>query len=242
MHARQQPRRHRLLHHVYYLAINLDQLAALHSFKLLGYNRAAWFQLRDRDYGFTINQPLQDWARTALQQFTSFVPTQITLITLPRVLGVGFNPVSFWCYFDADHNLRAVLAEVNNTFKQRHAYVCRHHDDGIIHANDELTAQKVFHVSPFFDVRGEYRFRFDVTVDKINIAIDYYDGAEKLLSTAVAGPRHTLSDRALRRAFFQHPWVTLKVILLIHLHAIILITKRLRYRVPASLPTANITS
>jgi DUF1365 family protein len=219
----------------------MDQLDQIQNFKSLSYNRPNIFQLRDRDYGFTKHQNLQDWARTALRKFTDFVPARITLITMPRALGFGFNPVSFWCYFDDHNNLRAVMAEVNNTFSERHAYICMHPDGRAILPTDTLSTQKVFHVSPFFDVRGRYEFRFDVTDKKINIIIDYFDDSQKLLSTSVTGVRQELSDRMLWQAFFKNPIVSLKTLALIHVHAVILIWKSIRYRHPAPLPTEDIT-
>jgi hypothetical protein len=76
--------------------------------------------------------------------------------------GFVFNPVSFWFCHDRDGALRAVLAEVRNTFGDHHNYLVAHADQRPITAADTLTARKIFHVSPFFPVAGEYRFRFDL--------------------------------------------------------------------------------
>ncbi len=86
---------------------------------------------------------------------------RVLLVAQPRVLGFLFNPVSFWLIVDQTDDLRAVIAEVNNTYGQRHSYLCAHDDLRPIRFSDTLTTKKVFYVSPFQDVSGRYDFRFD---------------------------------------------------------------------------------
>jgi uncharacterized protein len=64
-------------------------------------------------------------ARTGLDHVAN---GQILLLAQPRVLGHVFNPVSFWLIHDRDGVLRVVIAEVSNTFGDRHSYLV-HHDD-----------------------------------------------------------------------------------------------------------------
>lgn len=94
---------------------------------------------------------------------------RIDLVTMPRVAGLMFNPVSFWMCHDPEGGLRAVLAEVNSTFGERHCYLCRRSDGGIITARDQITARKLLYVSPFLPVEGEYRFRFQENADRLGI-------------------------------------------------------------------------
>jgi DUF1365 family protein len=77
------------------------------------------------------------------------------------MLGYVFNPVSFWFCHDRGGALRAVLAEVNNTFGERHNYLVAHADGRPIRDGEALRARKLFHVSPFLAVHGDYRFRFE---------------------------------------------------------------------------------
>src|SRR5256885_15444703 len=76
--------------------------------------------------------------------------------TFPRVLGYVFKPVSFWYAHRADGSLAAVLAEVNNTFGERHAYLLA--GPGLDWGRGQV-ARKQFHVSPFCEGRGGDRFR-----------------------------------------------------------------------------------
>ena len=62
---------------------------------------------------------------------------------------------------------RAVIAEVSNTFGDRHSYLCAHGDHRPLTREDTLSAQKIFHVSPFQPIEGGYTFRFDIRADRI---------------------------------------------------------------------------
>ena len=77
------------------------------------------------------------------------------LLAQPRIFNHVFNPVSFWMIYDKSDNLRLVIAEVSNTFGDRHSYLCHHDDMSVIKKEQTLTARKVFHVSPFQEMSGE---------------------------------------------------------------------------------------
>lgn len=88
-------------------------------------------------------------------------PDRLGLLTTPRFLWWGVNPVSFRLAWKGGA-LLAVIAEVTNSWGERHAYV-RHHPDGRpIAPEDTLTAARTFHVSPFQDMAGDYAFRFAI--------------------------------------------------------------------------------
>jgi hypothetical protein len=85
---------------------------------------------------------------------------EVWLQCFPRVLGFVFNPISLWFCHDRAGKLIAVLAEVNNTFGERHNYLLTHADGRPIRDGETIERRKVFHVSPFMAVDGHYRFRF----------------------------------------------------------------------------------
>jgi hypothetical protein len=125
---------------------------------------------------------------------------RLLLLAQPRVLGHVFNPVSFWLIHDADRTvLRVVIAEVSNTFGDRHSYLVHNDDLSPIRRDQTLQARKIFHVSPFQPVEGGYSFRFDIRDDKIGIFIDYHTGNGGLLAT-LTGPRRPLTNGAILRA------------------------------------------
>jgi len=116
-----------------------------------------------------------------------------------------------------------VLAEVNNTFGERHCYLLA--GDGVGFGR-ELQARKVFHVSPFCAVQGRYRFRFMRTTDRTVARVDHDDDDGALLQTSVSGRLQPLTAAAVRAAFFGMPLMTLGVLLRIHWHAARLWFKR----------------
>jgi DUF1365 family protein len=148
---------------------------------------------------------------------------EIWLQTYPRVLGYAFKPVSFWYCHRHDGTLAAVLVEVNNTFGERHCYLLAGPDTGW---GRELMARKVFHVSPFCQVQGQYRFRFMRSGHRTVARIEHDDEAGPLLKTSVSGELAELTPRRARAAFFGLPLMTLGVIASIHWQALRLWLKR----------------
>lgn len=230
-HKRHWPRENAFQYGVYYLSPFLDALPAFDGLRLLSRNRFNLFSLNDRDHGARDRTRMKDWARDILARFDiAAADGDICLVTLPRVLGHVFNPVSFWFCLDRNGALRAVISEVNNTFNDTHAYVSFHDDFRVIGRDDILQARKVFHVSPFMDVTGHYTFRFSYANDKIGVWINHYEGERLMLSTALTGKRGILSDKRLLKCFFAYPLVTFKVIGLIHWQAVLLLLKGMKYR------------
>jgi DUF1365 family protein len=158
---------------------------------------------------------------------------EVWLQTFPRVLGYVFKPVSFWFAHRADGSLAAVLVEVNNTFGERHCYLLDGQD---VAWGRELQARKVFHVSPFCQVSGHYRFRFERRLHEptgdwahLLARIDLHDGEGALIQTSVAGDLQPCTPVALRRAFFGAPLLTAGVVARIHWQALRLALKRVPF-------------
>lgn len=154
------------------------------------------------------------------------------------MLGYVFKPVSFWYAHRADGSLAAVLAEVNNTFGERHAYLLAGPD---LAWGREQVARKQFHVSPFCEVRGEYRFRFERSEDRTLARVDLHDEDGPLLQTSVGGVLQALDAAAVRRAFFGTPLMTLGVVARIHWHALRLWAKRVPFHGKPSEPKRFVT-
>lgn len=202
---------------------------------LLGVDRAAPFALRAADHGPRDGSALQPWIAALLeaQGLAHVCDGEVVLQTMPRMFGFVFNPVSFWFCHDRDGALRAVLAEVNNTFGERHNYLVHHADLRPIGDNDVLQARKVFHVSPFFPVQGEYRFRFIARDAVHSVHIDYWDKGQCVLSTRIGGRAKPLTGAAMARWLLRFPFMTLGVVARIHWQALRLWCKRVRfYRKP----------
>ena len=196
--------------------------------RLFGRNRALPFSVRDADHGGAPGAGEgAPWARRAFE-VAGIAPARVRLLTQPRVLGHVFNPVSFWLAEDAGGALVAVIAEVSNTYGDRHSYLC-HRGGAAIGPGDRMEAAKVFHVSPFQEVEGRYAFRFDVRPDRVHIVIDYARGDERL-HTTLTGPRRPLTDRAILAALVRRPFGARRVLGLIHWQAAVLWWKGAPFR------------
>jgi uncharacterized protein len=168
------------------------------------------------------------WLREVLAAHDLPAPAQVRLLAQPRVMGHVFNPVSFWLCRDAAGGLTTVIAEVSNTFGDRHSYLVHRADHGPIQPSDQLAARKIFHVSPFQPVEGGYLFRFDLTGEKIAIVIDYSAGANGLVAT-LTGKLTPLTNAGILRTCLRRPFGSRRVLTLIHWQALRLWWKGARF-------------
>jgi DUF1365 family protein len=134
--------------------------------------------------------------------------------------------------------LLAVLAEVNNTFGERHCYLLSGPD---LAWGRELTATKVFHVSPFCAVSGDYRFRFLRTADRTVVRIEHHNAQGPLLLTSVSGHLQAATAPRVRRAFLGMPMMSLGVVFRIHWQALQLAVKRVPFFRKPQPPQAFVT-
>lgn len=239
-HARLRPRRNTFRYGVCYFLIPVGEWVRGRSGLFLSIDGTNLFSLRSADYGDGSGDPVR-WARGVLGDAgLGGAASDIALLTLPRLFGFAFNPVSFWFCRNQDGAMTAVLCEVNNTFGERHIYLC-HRGGEAIAPGEALTMRKIFHVSPFLEVKGDYRFRFSCDADHVGVHIDLIDSEGVLLVTSIAGRTQPLSARGLLRAAFAFPLQTVKVVVLIHYQALKLVLKGVKhYRKP--LPPADFVS
>lgn len=219
----------------------MDAEAEVATPALFARNGRALMSLWDSDHG----GPPGDgtgavWARDVLAAHGIDLPGRIEILAQPRVLGYVFNPVSFWLCHDAGGVLRAVIAEVSNTFGDRHSYLCAHDDLREIVKADTIDAQKIFHVSPFQPVEGGYTFRFDITPDQIGIWIDYSRGNGGLMAT-LTGPRQPLTTMGIVKVAVRRPLGARRVMGLIHWQALKIWWKGGTYRPRPEPPETEVT-
>jgi hypothetical protein len=128
--------------------------------------------------------------------------------------------VSFWLCEDRDGNLCALLAEVRNTFGERHRYLLRAQGDAPILSDTPLVCVKTFHVSPFCRVEGRYVFRVRETRGAGCIAIDYHDNEGLSIRTSIGLRKTPLTAWSAVRAVAWQPWLTFGVVARIHWQAL----------------------
>jgi len=226
MHARLFPKVNRFAYKGYYLALNLDEMDDCP----IAVNRVSFLSFHTKDHKAENALALKENIKKTLAAFDIHLDGKIILVCMPRVAGYVFNPVSFFLCFDDQDQLHAYVAEVHNTFGERHFYVCAHKDGRVISDKDILKGQKVFHVSPFLEREGHYQFRISYAGDSAGFWIDYYDAdGNKKLITSLLGKRKPMSKKTLMMAGFKYPFITLKTILLIHWQAAKLWFKKIKF-------------
>jgi hypothetical protein len=239
MHSRRRPVVNSFVYPTFYLTFDVARMDLLAN-RWFGVNRLNLLSLYERDHGARDGTALEPWARKLLADHDISVDGEIFLHCYPRLFGFAFNPVAFWyCYRKTavgGRELAAVIAEVSNTFGERHNYLVAHPDGRSIRAGDVLTARKCFHVSPFCEVKGLYRFRFDVTATREHVVIEYHDALTEslaepgpLLLTSVIGWARPLSASSIRNAVAGQPLMTLMLVARIHWQAVRLWLKKVKF-------------
>lgn len=225
-HHRFRPRPHGLSYRVFWMLLDLDEIDAIAGrLRLFSRNRFNLYAFRDADYGDRSGRSLKEQIAEALAAAgVEWTGGSIRLLTMPRILGYAFNPLSTYFCYGQDGALRATVYEVHNTFGEIHSYVAP------VGAQAHLLRQEVqkrFHVSPFMGLAMRYAFRVMPPGERVSVAIDGDDGDGRLIAASLSGQRRTLGDGTLLRLLASHPLLTLKVTVAIHWHALRLLAKRI---------------
>lgn len=233
-HKRLRPAQHRLAYRAYFLMLPMRQLRS-QPCAALNRNARGWLSFHDADHGDGGPDALAWIEQLLASEGINDADGEIWLQCFPRVLGYAFKPVSFWYCLRQDGSPAAIIAEVNNTFGERHIYLLNGQS---MRWGQELPAQKCFHVSPFCSTEGQYRFRFLPAErsdgPRLLVRIDHDDAQGPLLETSLSGSLQALSRASDRHAFFSVPAQSLMVVARIHWHALRLLLKRVPFfRKPA---------
>ncbi len=210
MHRRLRPKLHQLDYRIFSLLIDLDELDSLdRRLRLFSRRRFNLLSFRDKDYGDGSETPLRTQAEAHLEAVGVTDIGRIDLLTMPRLLGFAFNPLSNYFCYDRAGALTAIIHEVHNTFGERHSYV--------LIADEEAGAvrqqsAKAFHVSPFLPMKLDYAFHIRPPGPTLQIAITVSDTAGPLLVAVQRMERRALTDGAILRASLAFPLMTVKVV------------------------------
>ncbi|CAG2160996.1 DUF1365 domain-containing protein [Cupriavidus numazuensis] len=219
MHDRLRPAHNRFVYSVFCLRVDIDTLPALQRW-WFGVDRKRLISLYTRDHGARDGTSLSQWIRPRLAALGLPDDGTIWLQTTPRIFGYVFNPVSFWYCYDRTGALRALVAEVNNTFGEHHAYLVTAPDLGAIQSATVLATRKRLHVSPFNDVQGYYAFQVRETEGAAYVGIDYYDDQGLVLRTSIGGRKASLTLNRMLSVLACQPWAAIAVIVRIHWQAL----------------------
>jgi len=219
VHQRTRPKKHRLRYSVFYLALDLEETPAVSAaLRLFSVNRFNVFSFHERDHGDGSNLPLLEQIRVKLRAAELDAGGAIVLMTMPRMLGYAFNPLSLYFCYSKDGALAAILYEVNNTFGQRHTYLIPATPDADGRVRQE--SAKSLYVSPFLDTDMSYAFVVAPPKERVAVLIAARDLEGPVLIANLSGNRIPLADAALLRVLFAYPFLTLKVVAAIHWEAL----------------------
>jgi len=240
-HTRAGKVRHRFRHSVFYLYLDLHVLDDFADrSQLFSHNRFNLLSFFDRDHGCRDGRPIRGWVEDQLKRAGLFdAEGRICLLTLPRMFGYAFNPLSVYYCFDRDDKLTAVLHEVRNTFGELHGYLLPAHPSpqGLVR---QETA-KGFYVSPFMGMAGRYRFRLNVPAEVLTLGIRETTVEGTGLNAFLLGRRRPLTDWELLRALLSMPFMTIKVIASIHIQGAWLWMKGAKFHRKPPAPRESVT-
>jgi hypothetical protein len=257
MHERFSPKRHRFVYRMFMLALDLDELPRAHeTFRLFSANARNVYSLFENDYLPTSASPYNPSALPASAtggsdtsepgalkaRVSKFLQTngievtlgRVELITMPRILGYHFNPVSFYFCYDRSGEPLAAIAEVTNTFREMKPFLLR--PEVWRNGAFRLRVPKHFYVSPYSDVDVAFDFVLRPANEKLAIQIDDYSGDDRTLATTLAGRAIPFTDRLLGWFLIKYPLLTVQVMALIHWHALMLYLKKVPWFRKAARP------
>ena len=215
-HVRRKDLDYRFSHDIYLWLVDLDELPRLPA------------PLRPFA-GFRAGDHLGDPDRTIRENVDAYLGLhgidlrggRVLMLAHARVLGYVFNPISvFWCH-DRDGELACVIAEVHNTYGERHCYLLHPDESG------RARADKDFYVSPFMTVDGDYSMLLREPTDRLAVSITLRQQGHVALTATVAGCRRPATTREVLRTVLRRPLVTQRTSALIRRHGITLWLRRL---------------
>ncbi|WP_162029568.1 MULTISPECIES: DUF1365 domain-containing protein [unclassified Lentimonas] len=206
VHQRMSPVEHAFSYPVTFFAFDLNELDTLAAeVRGFSHNQSDLLRLNDQDYLRGEARPIADQLKTYLGPE---LPGQHTrLVTSPRYFNYAFNPVNFHLRMQGDQ-LLAVVAEVNNTFGDRHVYPLNDLEAGDAPHMWTARCPKDFHVSPFNDLSGEYYFTFRIEAEALFLGVDLYREGACVLKTWIQGRGAAVTRASIWRYALMHPFDT----------------------------------
>ena len=236
-HRRFHPKRHDFTYSIFMVSLDIDRIPELMRISpFTSQNHWNWASFYDADHFGDLSCSLRQRVACDAREHGSELPEgRIFVLTHLRYLGYNFNPVSFFYCYDRQGQLKAILAEVNNTFGETHNYwldensrsepVQSSSNSGVTNSH-RYQFRKQFHVSPFLEMDCEYQWTFVPPADSLVIQTNSLRQGQQVFDATLKLEAQEWSARNLHRALLRHPWMTAKVIAGIHWQAVRLWAKK----------------
>lgn len=233
-HSRQNPCTHRFTYRYFTFCLDLDEVKDLSKkfiFFGIEYFKPFRFVSSDSLLGSGKNTPneLKESVIRFAERMGIRTPiARVELLAHVRTLGYSYNPAAFYFGYDFEDRLLFGIVEVTNTFHEKKAYFVP------VSANPSEEAigveQKLFYISPFVELDTQFEFKLKRPGEKLYIQIDSTDPKSALiLHAALKGQSRPITDFRLFFYLIRYPFLTLGVMLRIHIQALRLYLKRVPF-------------
>jgi len=209
MHSRRTPTENVFRYPACYFLLDLDELEEVERrLALLSVNRSNVVTLHDEDHfeGGPVKRSVIEFAGDPEVE-------RVLMLTQLRIFGYVFNPVTFYWLYGRGGRLSCMVAELNNTFGERHPELLR--GPGLAYEHE-----KHLHVSPFFGLDQSYEYLFSEPGDQVFARIHVRENGHRPLTAVLHGRRRELTNRALAAALVRYPLMPHRVTALIHWQAL----------------------
>ncbi|MET0954253.1 MAG: DUF1365 domain-containing protein [Aeromicrobium sp.] len=215
-HTRRTPLRHRFSNRIYQWLGDVDDLPRMP--RLL--RPFSTFKASDH-----IGDP-DDTIRANIERFCAAQGVDVSghrllMLANARVLGHTFDPLSVFWAIAPDESLTCIVAEVHNTYGERHAYLLKTDEAG------KAEVDKAFYVSPFFTVEGRYDLQFVLAPERVSSSVVLRQGGEAVFTATFRGTPRPVTNGRLTRLLVKMPLMTHRTSLLIRIHGVWLWIRRL---------------
>lgn len=225
-HWRKEPREHAFSYPIAFFCLDVDLIERIKGpSRLFTRNRVGVYSIYEQDYlvGAPNSASLRARVEEILRQSEiEIIPDQILLLTMPRLFGYVFNPVSFFVCLDAEQRVLALVIQVNNTFGETHVYPLQ---GKAIQMPCTWRFGKDFFVSPFFDKEGEYCVTLTSVGEKLKIDVDLYVEEQCVFRSTLSGQGHEITPGRIAKTLGIYGFSQLLTMTRIHMQAVLLYWK-----------------